>query len=276
MKCDLHLHTTMSDGGLAPSKLIDRVKWAGISFCAVTDHDTVAGVDEAVKRGTKIGVDVIRGVELSTYLDKEYHILGYGMAIDDAFKKGINDAKQMRKERNIKIFARLNQLGIRLNAKELGKDGVKGRLHIAKLLVKKGYATSVNEAFDKYLGANGLAYVKSERFKPIDAIRLIRGSGGIPVLAHPGRIIEEDDFDDWFKDMVDVGLGGVEVYYPSHTELERVRYAELANYYGLIKTGGSDFHSDTGGNKIGSADAELNIETIEILKNTNNRLRRLR
>ena len=264
----------MSDGGLAPSKLIDRVKWAGIPFCAVTDHDTVAGVDEAVKRGARIGVEVIRGVELSTYSDKEYHILGYGMALDDNFKKGISNARDMRSERNRKIFARLNELGIRLNIKELGKDGVKGRLHIAKLLVKKGHATSVNEAFDKYLGVGGLAYVRSERFKPIDAINLIRNSGGIPVLAHPGRIIDEFGFDDWFKDMVDNGLGGIEVYYPSHTDLERVRYAELANYYGLIKTGGSDFHSDTGGNKIGAGDAELNIETIELLKNTNNRLRR--
>ena len=263
----------MSDGGLSPSKLIDRVKYAGIPVCAVTDHDTILGVDEAVKRGRRVGVEVIRGVELSTYDTREYHILGYGMALDDNFKKGLKDAKNMRDERNRKIISKLCDLGIQVELKELGKGSVKGRLHIAKLLVKKGYAISVNEAFDKYLGSGGSAYVQSERFKPIDAIKLIRASGGIPVLAHPGRFIDEEPFEDYLRVLVDSGLGGIEVYYPSHTIEDRLNYSELANKYGLIKTGGSDFHSDTGGNKIGSGDAELSPETIEILKNINNNYR---
>lgn len=266
MRCDLHLHTTMSDGQLTPSKLIDRVKYAGITTCAVTDHDTVRGVDEAVKRGRRIGVDVIRGVELSTYGKKEYHVLGYGMQIDEHFKKGLDNAKQMRAERNRRVFEKLHALGIEAEERELGRGEVKGRLHIAKLLVKKGYAISINEAFDKYLGTNGLAYVKSERFKPTDAIELIRRSGGIPVLAHPARLIDEEDFEPWLKDLTDCGLGGIEVYYPSHTDSDRYAYANLADKYGLIKTGGSDFHSDTAGNKIGSGNAELSIETIQLLK----------
>lgn len=256
----------MSDGQLTPSKLVDRVKYAGITTCAVTDHDTVRGVEEAIKRGRKVGVEVIRGVELSTYEDKEYHVLGYGMQLDTRFKEGLNSAKELRTARNGKIFEKLRLLGIDLDMKDLGKGEVKGRLHIAKLLVKKGYATSVNEAFDKYLGTRGLAYVKSERFKPIDAINLIRQSGGIPVLAHPARLIDEEGFETWLKGLVDGGLGGIEVYYPSHTDCDRYEYAKLADKYGLIKTGGSDFHSDTGGNKIGSGNAELSIETVRLLK----------
>ena len=269
MKCDLHLHTSMSDGQLTPSKLIDRVKYAGITTCAVTDHDTVRGLDEAIERGRKVGVEVLRGVELSTYDDKEYHVLGYGMQIDDNFKLGLNNAKQMRTARNGKIFEKLRLLGVKVEERELGRGEVKGRLHIARLLVKKGYVTSINEAFDKYLGVGGVAYVKSERFKPIDAINLIRSSHGTPVLAHPARLIDDVGFEAWLKDLVDAGLGGIEVYYPSHTETDRYEYAKLADKYGLLKTGGSDFHSDTAGNKIGSGNAELSIETIRILKNTN-------
>lgn len=269
MKCDLHLHTSMSDGQLTPSKLIDRVKYAGIATCAVTDHDTVRGVDEAVKRGRKIGVDVIRGVELSTYEDKEYHVLGYGMQIDQPFIEGLKKAKEMRIERNRKIFEKLHSLGVDVEERELGRGDIKGRLHIAKLLVKKGYATSVNDAFDRYLGTGGLAYVKSERFKPIDAIGLIAQSGGMPVLAHPARLIDDEGFEVWLKGLVDGGLRGIEVYYPSHTDSDRFEYARLADKYGLIKTGGSDFHSDTTGNKIGSGNAELSIETIRLLKNAN-------
>lgn len=259
----------MSDGQLTPSKLIDRVKYAGITTCAVTDHDTVRGLDEAIERGRKVGVEVLRGVELSTYDDKEYHVLGYGMQIDDNFKLGLNNAKQMRTARNGKIFEKLRQLGVKVEERELGSGEVKGRLHIARLLVKKGYVTSINEAFDKYLGVGGVAYVKSERFKPIDAINLIRSSYGTPVLAHPARLIDDVGFEAWLKDLVDAGLGGIEVYYPSHTETDRYEYAKLADKYGLLKTGGSDFHSDTAGNKIGSGNAELSIETIRILKNTN-------
>lgn len=263
----------MSDGGLSPSKLIDRVKYAGISVCAVTDHDTVKGVQEAEKRGRKIGVDVIRGVELSTYDGTEYHILGYAMALDENFLSGLKMAKDMRDERNRKIFEKLRALGMTIDVRELGKGAVKGRRHIAKLLVRKGYANSINEAFDRYLGTSGEAYVQSERFKPIDAISLIRNSGGIPVLAHPGRLIDDGGFGEWFKSLVDAGLGGIEVYYPSHTDSNRARYKEVADYYGIIKTGGSDFHSDTGGNKIGSGEAELSFDTLELLKNINNRLR---
>lgn len=263
----------MSDGALTPSKLIDRVKYAGIPVCAVTDHDTIMGVDEAIKRGRRVGVEVIRGVELSTYDDREYHILGYGMAFDEAFKSGLKSAKEMRDERNRKIFDILHRLGVEVEIKELGKGAVKGRLHIAKLLVKKGYAISVNEAFDKYLGVGGLAYVKSERFKPIDAIKLIRNSGGIPVLAHPARFIDEEPFEGYLKGLVDGGLGGIEVYYPSHTPEDRLNYFELTKKYEIIATGGSDFHSDTGGNKIGSGEAELSPETVEILKNINNKFR---
>ncbi len=273
MKVDLHLHSLRSDGALPPFKVVDRVKACGINFCALTDHDTIDGVRDAVKRGDEIGVKVLRGVELSTYdLDEEFHILGYGMELSQKFADGLKYARNLRNHRNNEIFAKLRECGFKVYEKEIfDGPGVKGRFHIAKLLVKKGYCQSINEAFDKWLGRNGKAYVKSERYKPTDAISLINECGGVAVLAHPSRFREEENFEERFKVLVDAGLGGVEVFYPSHTEKDRAEYLSLANQYGLIATGGSDFHTDAGGNKIGQANAVLGDNTINYLLKINDK-----
>lgn len=273
MKVDLHLHSNKSDGTLPPFKLIDRVAKSGIKFCAITDHDNVDGVEEGVKQGRRRGIKVIRGVELSTFdEDTEFHILGYGMALDDKFREGLSRAVSMRNYRNTLIFEKLRKMGIEVYEHELEKTkGVKGRFHIAKLMVKKGYVSCVNEAFDNWIGHNGKAYVKAERYTPQDAIRLIRESGGVAVLAHPSRFREEQNFSTKFRALVDAGLGGVEVYYPSHSALDRQEYYNLTKEYSLIATGGSDFHTDAGGNKIGQGEAELSLETIEFLKKLNDK-----
>ena len=273
MKVDLHLHSQCSDGALSPKVLIDRVKKAGISFCALTDHDNVDGVERAVKRGREKGVKVLRGVELSTYeRDSEFHILGYGMDLSNKFMQGLVRAQEMRKERNVLIFQKLRELGFDVHESEIySGDGVKGRFHIAKLLVKKGYCQNVNEAFDRYIGHSGSAYVRSERYRPIDAIELITQCGGVAVLAHPSRFREEENFEKDFRALVDAGLGGVEVFYPSHTDLDRNEYLSLTKRYGLIATGGSDFHTDAGGNKIGQGNAELGQETIDYLLKLNDK-----
>jgi len=273
MRVDLHLHSLKSDGTLPPFKVVDRVKSAGINFCALTDHDNVDGVKEAVLRGREKGVTVIRGVELSTYDDDgELHILGYGMKLNQKFYDGLNLAVDMRNHRNKLIFAKLREQGVQVREEELVKtDGVKGRAHIAKLMVKKGYCNSINEAFDKWIGKCGTAYVKAERYKPNQAIELITSCGGVAVLAHPSRFRDDENFENKFKYLVDCGLGGVEAYYPSHTAEDRIEYANLAKRYGVIVTGGSDFHTDSGGNKIGQADAELNVETIEFLTKINDK-----
>lgn len=273
MKADLHLHSLKSDGTLPPFKVVDRVKSAGINFCSLTDHDNVDGVKEAVSRGREKGVIVIRGVELSTYDDDgELHILGYGMKLNKRFYEGLNLAVDMRNYRNKLIFAKLREQGVLIKEEELVKtDGVKGRAHIAKLMVKKGYCKSINEAFDKWIGKDGSAYVKAERYKPVQAVELITACGGVAVLAHPSRFRDDESFENKFKYLVDRGLGGVEAYYPSHTAEDRIEYANLAKRYGVIVTGGSDFHTDSGGNRIGQADAELNIETIEFLTKINDK-----
>ena len=273
MRVDLHLHSLKSDGTLPPYKVVDRVATAGIKLCSLTDHDSVDGVKEAVSRGIEKGIKVIRGVELSTYdEDGELHILGYGMSLDRKFYDGLRVAVEMRNQRNKLIFKKLREQGVEVYEEELDKSsGVKGRAHIAKLLVKKGYCKSINEAFDRWIGQNDTAYVKSERYRPNNAIELIRSCGGIPVLAHPSRFRDEKGFSKRFRDLVNFGLGGVEAYYPSHTLEDRIEYASLARRYGIIVTGGSDFHTDAGGNKIGQAEAELNQSTIEYLIKINDK-----
>ncbi|MBQ2714167.1 MAG: PHP domain-containing protein [Clostridia bacterium] len=273
MRVDLHLHSLKSDGSLPPFKVVDRVKSAGINFCALTDHDNVDGVKEAVERGRQIGVKVLRGVELSTYdYDSEFHVLGYGMTLNKRFYDGLREALAMREHRNRLIFQKLRQLGIEVYEEELRSfEGVKGRAHIAKLMVKKGYCKSINEVFDKWIGHNGEAYVRAERIKPVQAIELINSCHGVAVLAHPSRFRDENDFEEKFKILVDAGLGGVEAYYPSHTVEDRLEYAGLAKKYGIIATGGSDFHTDAGGNKIGQGEVELNEESIEYLLKINDR-----
>lgn len=272
MICDLHLHTTCSDGSLTPSELIRRVNLSGIKFCAICDHDCVDGLSEGVKKGEELGVEVIRGIELSTYLDSEIHILGYGMRVDDAFEKELVRARSFRRNRNLEMLDKLKTFGIVIKEEELydGKGKTKGRFHIAKLMLAKKYVSSINEAFDQWLGKNGKAYVSAQRLSPEEGVEIISKSGGIAVLAHPSDRREREDFDSFINSLIDAGLKGVEAFHPSHQPKDRCFYVDLAKEKNLLITGGSDFHSESANIKIGAGMADLSLSTIETIRNTNN------
>lgn len=271
MICDLHLHTTASDGSVCPSGVVGKVKRAGINFCAITDHDCVSGLNDAVKEGQKLGVEVIRGIELSAYKDGEIHVLGYGMRLDKPFLSALDRAKQIRRERNLEVLEKLNRQGICVEENELydGKGSEKGRLHIARLMVAKKYVSCVNEAFELWLGINGKAYAKVKRFTPEECVEMVVKSGGIAVYAHPMDKRLDSGFEDLIRSMKGAGLKGIEVFYPSHTPQDRMAYISLAKKHNLIMTGGSDYHCDSANIKIGAGGADLSLETIELLRKTN-------
>jgi predicted metal-dependent phosphoesterase TrpH len=253
-RIDLHIHTTASDGTLTPEEVIfhaDRLKLKAI---AITDHDTVAGSKEALRCGIPHSLGFLTGVEISAAPPPFYpgsgsfHLLGYSIRLDDTeLNQSLAKLRQARKNRNPTIISRLNDLGIPLTLDDVCKEagpGQLGRPHIAQALVKKGVITTIDEAFDKFLGTGKPAYVDKYRIECIQAINNILGAGGIPVLAHPGLLdrIRNDQFDQLFAALKDMGIQGVEVYYSEHTPEQTRLFAELAQRHGLFMTGGTDFH----------------------------------
>lgn len=246
---DLHTHTTASDGMQSPAENVRIAKAAGLAGVAITDHDTVAGVQEALQEGEKLGITVVPGVEISTVLEgKDIHVLGYFINHQDPiFLERLADLRATRDRRNEMLIAKLQQLDIDITmeeviaglGRELAPDETVGRPHIADVLVKKGYATDMRNAFDLYLGAGGKAYVNPPRIEPLTAVQWIREAGGTPVLAHPG-LYDDDTLVE--RIIQETKISGVEVYHSDHHELEEIRYQKLAEKYQLIVTAGSDFH----------------------------------
>jgi predicted metal-dependent phosphoesterase TrpH len=245
---DLHIHSTYSDGVLKPAELVDLAESQGLSAIALTDHDTADGTDEAVERGLEKGIEVITGIEISSWHgDTSLHILGYRFRHDDAqFGDSLKLLQQGRGTRNARIIENLNNLGIKVELKELlhySEYGQTGRPHIARLLVDKGITKTVDLAFKYYLGRGAAAYAERFRFSARDAIAMIRKAGGIAVLAHPSSLDPSlRSISPLLKDLYTVGLAGVEVYYPSHSPKAVKALMKVAKDLGLLMTGGSDFH----------------------------------
>ena len=272
-KADLHIHTTASDGLLSPAEVVQMAKQAGLAAIAITDHDTVAGITEAQEWAQKIQLEVVPGVEISTVEgQQEVHVLGYYIDEQDPkFASFLSAQRNVRQQRNQMMIEKLHSLGIQVTMEEVLRKKKNhtpqtnvGRPHIAEVLIDKGVVGSVQEAFEKYLGKDGLAYCTPPRITPFEAITRIREAGGVPVLAHPG--LYRDDH--LIKKLVDQGLTGLEVYHSDHTkEMERT-YRELAHRYGLIVTGGSDFHGERNGSMyhgpIGTRTVEYN--QLQMLK----------
>lgn len=266
MYSDLHIHTLFSDGTKSPSYVIKRAAAMGLDLVSVTDHDSVAGLPDAAEEARKCNVPFINGVELSVSDVTEVHILGYGMNTDGEFEKKMKYAASLRETRNEEIIARLNSLGIGISVEDLNRGkGVKGRMHIARILCEKGITRGVNEAFDEYLGKDGKAYVPSMRLSAEQAIDMIVSSGGIAVLAHPSRFRIEGRYYDLLEKLVSLGLGGIEAFYPTHSKAEVAEYVADAEKYGLIVTGGSDYHGDEHGAPINAAGAILPQKSLEAL-----------
>jgi predicted metal-dependent phosphoesterase TrpH len=247
---DLHCHSTASDGTLSPAEVVRLAKASGLSGLSLTDHDTDAGVGEAASAAGSVGIDFLPGIEISCEYPRPgtMHLLGYGINPDSPVLRDLSRRLiDARDHRNPKIIARLNELGVSITMDEVGAEAggnVVGRPHIAAVLVRKGYVNSIKHAFDKYLGTTGLAYFDKERLSPRQAIELVRLSGGLPVLAHPVQLRTTNDaeLDRVVKDLVDLGLIGLEVIHSDHDGSAVERYGRLADKYNLFKTGGSDFH----------------------------------
>ncbi|WP_353617115.1 PHP domain-containing protein [Bacillus sp. E(2018)] len=242
---DLHTHTTASDGTYTPSENIRRAVEKGLGAIAITDHDTVNGIDEAILEANRHeGFVVVPGVEISTlYKGQDIHVLGYFVDYkDESFLKALRSLTSVRDKRNKMILQNLNNLGIpvkesELEAKRHGKGNV-GRGHIAEILMEKGIVNSLPEAFEKYIGKGKAAYASTERISPIEAIHLIKNAKGVPVLAHPGIY----GADELIPILSEHGLIGLEYNHPDHTEEQVAFYEDLAHKHSLIKTAGSDFH----------------------------------
>jgi len=247
---DLHTHSSHSDGSLSPRQLVQLAKKRRLRAIALTDHDTVGGVEEALIAGKELGVEVVPGVEISAqHPPGTMHILGYYInASNGRLLEALKKLQQARAARNPKIIERLQALGLEISTTEVLdlSAGQVGRPHIARALVNKGYVSSIEQAFSLYLKKGAVAYVEKFRFPPKETIATIRGAGGIAVLAHPFTLGTEkpEELFQLLAELGKMGLEGVEVYYPDHTEEMAVLYEDAAKRLGLICTGGSDFHGN--------------------------------
>jgi len=245
---DLHTHSTASDGKLSPSELMRHAQAVGIDVIALTDHDTVSGLEEASREAERIGIEFIPGVEISAeYNPGTMHMLGY--FVDPGNRKLTQTLAWLRGGRDVRnqiILEKLEELGCPLEWEKVealaGGESV-GRPHIATAMVNMGYVGSFKEAFDRYLGKGAAAYTDRIKMTPEIAIECILSAGGLPVLAHPQTLsLPNEELAVLLGDLTSLGLAGIEVYYYSHSQEETALYESLAQRYELAVTGGTDFH----------------------------------
>lgn len=262
---DLHLHTNFSDSTFSPQQLVDEAKKAGLYCIAVTDHDVTSAI-APVKEIASDSLEVIPGIELSAEIDsKEIHVLGY--FIDpgcERLQEEIRKINLIRKKRVHEILDKLRNLGVDLEPDDvfsIAGEGSISRLHIARAMLSKGKISNIYEAFSRYIGNKGPAYVGKFSLTPQDAIKLIKEAKGIAVLAHP----QVSNCDELLPTFVKAGLRGLEAYYPEHSEAVVKYYLQVADKYGLLVTGGSDCHGEA---KSGVTVGKVSIpyELVEKLK----------
>ncbi|MFH1031010.1 MAG: PHP domain-containing protein [Chloroflexota bacterium] len=244
-RIDLHLHSTASDGRFCPAEIVRKSAAAGLAVIALADHDTVDGIPAALEAAKSFpGLRVIPGVEVNTDVDKgEIHILGYFINYTDIdLQVALERLRGSRVIRAQKMIAKLKNLGLPIEferVKGLAGSGSIGRPHLALAMLEKGYITSVKDAFNRYIGWGGPAYVKREKITPAEAVELILKAGGLPVLAHPFTFSDPEGI---IFELQKKGLIGIEVYYNNYIAEEVKRLVKLAERYHLLTTGGSDFH----------------------------------
>lgn len=258
-KVDLHIHSWFSDGSISPDSIVKQAKACGREKIAITDHDGVDGVKQALEAGKEVGIEVVPGIEFATETEAgiELHILGYHMDIDNTeFKAVLEDLRKKRRRRNEKLLAVLAELGYPLTMEDLtlrkGQSFI-GKPIIARAMVKKGYIQKPKEAFaeGKFLESPRAKAVKKEKMKTSEAIHLIRKSGGMAVLAHPIQIrqfgvpgseafYEKTEY--LISKLKEEGLAGLECFHPDHSREQAKRFVKMAEKYGLKITRGSDFH----------------------------------
>jgi predicted metal-dependent phosphoesterase TrpH len=246
---DLHTHTTFSDGTLTPTELVEAAAGMGLSAVAITDHDTVDGLPEALAAGECLGIRVVPGVEINLEHEQvTMDLLGYFLAgaPSEELRVELAELRRYRDERNGRIVERLRELGYPIDAADLAaaaEGGAVGRPHIGEALVRRGYVGSVKEAFERFLRRGAPAWVDRRRLALAPAVRLLRASGGLPVLAHPGIIrTNAAGLEHIVREAARLGMAGLECYYPLHDEATVAACLRLADRYALAPTGGSDFH----------------------------------
>ena len=248
---DLHLHTTCSDGRLTPTQLVELLAERGLRVVAITDHDSTEGLApafEAARRFPQLAI--IPGIELSTDIPgNEIHVLGYFIRYADAdFQQTLREFRDGRVGRAREMVSKLAALGVPVDWErvlQLADGGSVGRPHIAQAMVEKGYITYPQEAFTQYLGRNGSAYAERPKLTPAEAVGMITGVGGLPVLAHPREV---DDVESMLPELKAAGLVGMEVYYGTYPPSDVEAMEAMAARHGLIPCGGSDYHAlDTPG-----------------------------
>jgi predicted metal-dependent phosphoesterase TrpH len=273
---DLHVHSTASDGSLSPRELVAEAKAQGLRAIALTDHDTTEGLDEALAAGAALGLEIIPGIEISAdHHPGSMHILG--LFIDHHYQplaEQLQVLKQARADRNPQIIAKLQKLGLAITMEEVlavAGGGQVGRPHIAQVLMHKGYVASFPEAFEKYIGNHGPAYVNKFRFSPQESIAMITTAGGVASLAHPFTLeySSTGHLKIILQQLRDWGLTALEVYYPEHAPERQTTYKKLAQELGLLMTGGSDYHGVIKPEvKLGlvGPDQHVSYELVEKLK----------
>lgn len=257
---------------MTPAEILEQALALKLGAIAITDHDSVDGSREALALGIPPTLGFLTGVEISarppsTYQNPgSFHILGYRIAVTDkALNRSMTKLQSARENRNPQILDRLDGLGISITMQELLKvagDGQAGRPHIAKLLIARGIVATIEEAFDQYLGTGKVAYVDKYRIDCATALQRITAAGGIAVLAHPGllKLNSDNHLAQILKELKDMGLGGIEVYYPEHSPQQTRRYIELAKRFDLLMTGGSDFHGSIHPKiKMGTGKGDLTV-----------------
>lgn len=272
---DLHVHSASSDGTLSPRELVLYAKQKNLAAFALTDHDVVDGIEEAVDEGLKQGIEVVPGIELAArYKDREIHILGFFIDYKDPhFLENLAWIQNERKRRNKKMLEKLNSIGFDITIEELKKSAGKdliSRSHFGKVIQEKGYANSVTEAFKLYLSPGKDAYVQREVYTPKECINFIHEAKGLAVLAHPTLYdLTQKELKDLINMLKDEGLDGLEAIYSLFTKEEEYKMRSLANRYNLFITGGSDFH---GKNKrqidmgVGRGNLKVPYELLEEMK----------
>lgn len=254
VRIDLHIHSIASDGTLSPDEILSLAQEQRLGAISITDHDTLEGSTAAQQIDCPLGVKLLSGVEISAAppsfapFSGSLHILGYGFDLNDSeLNRMLMVLQEARKNRNPEILRRLSHLGFDITLNDIVREvggGQIGRPHIARVMVARGFVHSIDEAFDKYIGQGKPAYVDKFRIPCRQALDIVLGAGGISVLAHPFllNISNRDDLEHFIISLKEMGLEGIEAYYPEHPPEETLYYEHLANKLGLLMTGGTDFH----------------------------------
>jgi len=277
---DLHLHTTASDGVMSPSEIVRYAKAKGLQAIAITDHDTIGGIAEGLEEGEKLGFEVIPAIEISAeYSPGSMHLLGYFIDTHHPLlNEKLGELQKARAERNPRMVEKLNRLGIQITYEEVLKasgGGQVGRPHFAQVLVEKHYVRNFQEAFDRFLKKGAPAYVDKFRFAPKEAIHFINEARGVAILGHPNTLGLNgySAMEHLLLELIQDGLKGIEVYYPEHSSSEISQYKSLAEKYGLLMTGGTDYHGiEKNGLDIGVGRGEMKLPyfLVEALKMARN------